>query len=500
MSGEGQKDWQVQPEHSGCLVRLQRLLQRAAGFRLLILQQNQPLYRDGLITFLEEAQANSRVLNLKELGSFEAFEAELEQLGQGRILHLINLEGLGTKEQQAFFKGLNYHREYIARTCSGILAFWLPEPLVRAMALQAADFWVWREQVLDFTVPVEPVERMAVDWVKSQNMEVSGKQERIKEIEAFFVRPAEQPSLSTADLKQELSNLYQSIGEYTKAKQVLKEAIAEYRDLDEAAACARARYNLAVLISAQGEHEQALKIFREQVLPVNESLNDIRNKAVTMGRIADILQAKGQIDKALEIYREEQLPIFEKIQDVQAQAVTMGRIADILQAKGQIDKALEIYREEQLPIFEKIQDVREKAVTMGKIADILQARGELDKALDIRRNEELPVYERLGDVRAKAVTMGKIADILQARGELDKALDIRKNEQLPVYERLGDVHSLLIGRANLALLLLQINAQDHKDEIRDLLQLALSDARRLKLPKETAQIKNIMKDLQIKPQ
>ena len=134
-----QKEWQIQAEHSGCLIRLQNLLQRASGFRLLILQQNRPSYRDGLIAFL--GQENSRVLNLKELGNFDTFEAELENQGQGRILHLINLESLGKPELHAFFKGLNYHREHIARTCPGILAFWLPEPLVREMALQAADYW-----------------------------------------------------------------------------------------------------------------------------------------------------------------------------------------------------------------------------------------------------------------------------------------------------------------------------------------------------------------------
>ncbi|MCI5179394.1 MAG: hypothetical protein D3911_08770 [Candidatus Electrothrix sp. AW3_4] len=247
-----QKEWQIQAEHSGCLIRLQNLLQQTSGFRLLILQQNRPSYRDGLIVFL--GQENSRVLNLKELGNFDAFETELENQGQARILHLINLESLGQEKQQAFFKGLNYHREHIARTCPGILAFWLPEPLVREMALQAADFWAWREQVLDFTVPLEPVERVAFDWVKSVNMEAQGKQERIKEIEEFLARAGVQSSLSSADLKRELGNLYESIGEYDQAKQMFTEAIADYRNLDEANACADARHNLAELLTAHLEH------------------------------------------------------------------------------------------------------------------------------------------------------------------------------------------------------------------------------------------------------
>jgi tetratricopeptide (TPR) repeat protein len=498
MTTTGRKNWQVQAEHSGSLIRLQNLIQRGSGSYLLILQQNRPSYRDGLIEFL--GQEHSRVLNLKELGGFDAFEAELEKQGQGRMLHLINLESLGQEKQQVFFKGLNYHREHIARTCSGILAFWLPEPLVREMALQAADFWAWREQVLDFTVPVEPVERMPVDWVKSWNMEAQGKLERIQEIEAFLARPVELSSLSTADLKRELGDLYSRMGENAKAEQVLKEAIAEYRELDEAQSCAYTREDLAQLLSDQGKFDEALMMFREQVLPAYERLGEIRQKAVTMGRIADILKDRGELDKALEIRQQEELPVYERLGDVREKAITMGKIADILEARGELDKALEIRQQEELPVYERLGDVRSKAVTMGQIADIFQDRGELDKALDIRRNEELPVYEKIGDVRSKAVTMGKIADILQARGELDKALEIRQQEELPVFERLGDVRELLLCRAKIAVLLHEMNTEANKERINELLRLALADAKRLKLPGETEWIENIMKDMQIKPQ
>ncbi|WP_446009268.1 tetratricopeptide repeat protein [Candidatus Electrothrix sp.] len=536
MTTTGRKNWQVQAEHSGSLIRLQNLIQRGSGSCLLILQQNRPSYRDGLIEFL--GQEHSRVLNLKEPGGFEAFEAELEKGEQGRILHLINLESLGEEKQRAFFKGLNYHREHIARTCAGILAFWLPEPLVREMALQAADFWAWREQVLDFTVPVEPVERIAFDWLKNSNMEVAGKQERIREIEEFLARPVELSSLSTADLKRELGNLYKSIGEYAKAEQIFTEAIAEYRELDEIEAQAVTQRDLADIMSAQdnpdtalcilkekvlpvfrqlhnereeaetkdriadlfqqrSELDQALNIRHQEILPILERLGDVRNKAVTMGKIADILKARGELDKALDIRRNEELPVYEKIGDVRAKAVTMGDIADILQARGELDKALDIRRNEELPVYERLGDVRSKAVTMGRIADILQARGELDKALEIRQQEELPVYEQLGDVREKAVTMGKIADIFQARGELDKALEIYQKEELPVYEKLGDVFSLLLCRTDIARLLHEIDAKTNKEEIEHLLRLALADAQRLKLPGETEWIEEIIKKLGI---
>ncbi len=54
--------------------------------------------------------------------------------------------------------------------------------------------------------------------------------------------------------------------------------------------------------------------------------------AVTQGKIADILQARGELDAALRIYREEELPVFERRGDVRLRAVAQSKIADILQA------------------------------------------------------------------------------------------------------------------------------------------------------------------------
>ncbi|MGL4186966.1 MAG: hypothetical protein ACRCR4_14405, partial [Thiotrichaceae bacterium] len=144
--------------------------------------------------------------------------------------------------------------------------------------------------------------------------------------------------------------------------------------------------------------------------------------------------------------------------------------------------------------YEQLGEVRSIAITKGKIADILQARGQLDEALRIRTQEQMPVYEQLGEVRSIAITKGKIADILQARGQLDEALRIRTTDELPVYEQLGDTRALLIGRTNTALLLWQIDAEQHQAEIQNLLQLALADAKQMQIP-EAEQIEGIMQRL-----
>ncbi len=86
-----------------------------------------------------------------------------------------------------------------------------------------------------------------------------------------------------------------------------------------------------------------------------------------MGRIADVLRARGEIEEALRVFRAEVLPVFERLGDVRSMAVTMGRIADVLEDRGDLDEALRIRREEMLPVFERLGDARFMAETLQKI-------------------------------------------------------------------------------------------------------------------------------------
>ena len=46
---------------------------------------------------------------------------------------------------------------------------------------------------------------------------------------------------------------------------------------------------------------------------------------------------RGQLDEALRSRKDDQLPVFEKLGDIRERAVTLGKIADILRARGQLD-------------------------------------------------------------------------------------------------------------------------------------------------------------------
>ncbi len=136
-------------------------------------------------------------------------------------------------------------------------------------------------------------------------------------------------------------------------------------------------------------------------------------------------------------------------------------IAEYLQAKGESTHADGALLLEAARIHE----------CFGESAQALQAA---EQALATCRDHD--------DQRGMAVTQGQIADILTQRGQLDEALRIRTEEKLPVYERLGDVRNMLVCRANIASLLLAWGWAEERAQANELLCLALTDARRLRIP------------------
>jgi predicted negative regulator of RcsB-dependent stress response len=180
-----------------------------------------------------------------------------------------------------------------------------------------------------------------------------------------------------------------------------------------------------------------------------QASGDEYRRAFARSRIANVLAARGQLDEALRIHREETLPVYERRGEERERANALGKVADLLAARGELDEALRIRREEVLPAYEQLGDVRSHAYTLGKIADALARRGALAQALQIWREEELPVYERIGEVREHAVVLGKIGDALVERGERARALDLWR-EALGVFEKLREPQMIETARLRIA--------------------------------------------------
>ncbi len=410
----------VRSEHSGDFLRLTQLWRNRTHFSLLFAAVDNPSYRDGLIERLNAVHSGQRI-DLLAADSPEDWLAHLQaatQAGQHRVHTVISQRHT---ESAHWWQRANVLRERLADAFPAPLLLWLSDTDIDTAAHHAPDLWNWREAVLTFTRPMP----LALPTLSSERFSpfVGGTdaqqvRKRLTDILGYLQQTSVEP-LAAAHLQLEAAQAYERLGELSASEAIARRAASAFQLSGNALLAAHAQAQIANILQARGQLDEALRIRQEEQMPVYERLGDVRSKAVTQGRIADILLARGQLDEALRIRQEEEMPVYERLGDVHSKAVTQGQIADILRARGQLDEALRIYQEEEMPVYEHLGDVRAKAVTQGKIADILQARGQLDEALRLHE-ERVATSEALGDSDGLAHARYSIAQLMFERGDHEK--------------------------------------------------------------------------------
>jgi tetratricopeptide (TPR) repeat protein len=467
--------------HSGELLRLERVIERPGRFRLVLAEFGDRAYLEKVLDFLDEH--HPRAVRWSVPAGLDPADLEAHLAGLARDhdpIHLLDLEAWWRSLDGDGLKALNYRRERLADQVHATLVVWLGGDAISAFARGAPDLWAWRSAVLDFLLPIVigsgPVFEHHLLPYEVDAERVRG---RIDEIGVYLDAREQTPGVAEAGLFLERADLETRLGLWGRALADATEAHAIYQrnGYDYEAAFAVGRR--AGILQEQGELDEALRIRREDELPVYERLGDQRLHAVTMGRAASILQQQGELGEALRI-RQDELPVYERLGDLESRAGAMGGIADILQAQGELGEALRIRREEQLPVYEQLGNSFLLAVTKERVADILKSQGRMDEALQILRTEVLPVYERLDIQLLRVGAMSRIANILQVRGELDESIRIRREEVIPVYRRLGETLLVLVEQAKLANSLLQ--QEGGRAAAHELLCQTLAEARRLGLP------------------
>lgn len=375
------------PQHGAALLLLDKLLQQRLGFRLLFAQHNDPAYRDRLLAHLLERTRGGERLDLQSLSCFSAFEDHLaQQVGQVAALHVINLESLRAQRRAEFLRGLNYHREQLAAKARWSTVFWLTEASLGELARQAPDFWAWREQVLDFSLPRKAPIRQEKFLGEIVNRDSPLKQQRIAELEAYFAGRTGGETLAEVDMLAELGRLYWSVGDYAQARVRLEAAIAGYDTLGEVLAQATASADLASILATTGETTQALQRLRTRCLPVFERLGDVRSRALTLGKIADILHARGELEEALQLH-DANLPIAKRLGDIEMLASIRHARAAIRWRRGdRQDDGLPAIRDDLQPsfaFFRKLGRPDAIAVVGHLYAQVLAADGEQAQALAV---------------------------------------------------------------------------------------------------------------------
>jgi glycosyltransferase involved in cell wall biosynthesis/tetratricopeptide (TPR) repeat protein len=471
------------------LAELERLLCSAQGFTLVFVRSSTPVDTRRILEPLTANLATKKI-RLRELPlAEEVLDLYDRLLGmhpkESEVLVVTGFEhsiSFGVGAPSALERLNRARARFRKLSCPVVLV--LPKRALDQLARWAPDFWAWSRAVIQTrTVSLPPV-TPAAELPGDVGLLNLTSQQKNRHFEVLYNKLADQERDNTgneagrSELNRQMAWLLLSLGElkvadiYAQKAWKLSPVGSREREL--------ALNELAVISEARGDLDGALRIRREEELPLYKKTSNVRGQAITRGRIADILEIRGKHDEALNVHQE-LLSVYEELQDVRERAVTMGRIADLHQARGKLDEALRL-RQEVLPVYEELKDRHAQAVTWGRIADVLEEQGKLDEALRIREEEVFPVYEQLGSLREQAMILVKIADVLKSRGDYNEALRIYRDESLPVFERLDRPHDLVHVRTKIAQAYLGREESSDRERAVELLDLALRDAERLHIP------------------
>lgn len=115
-----------------------------------------------------------------------------------------------------------------------------------------------------------------------------------------------------AEAQVSIAGILQGQGRMDDARRLLDEALRAFVEVGDLTGQANALRSLALNLFHRGEFGNALRVLREQVLPLSERTGNAGMRLLTLGSIADSLAGAGELDESLRLEEEEILPALER--------------------------------------------------------------------------------------------------------------------------------------------------------------------------------------------
>ena len=282
---------------------------------------------------------------------------------------------VGVADSSPYRQWMNRSREKWRRHFAGPVIFWMTTAVADAMSRGAPDLWSWVSHEFDFTRSDDPEQSASLSAADGSeryglwaNRSKAAKLERLDELGKRLAEVGEdwlhRPGLMSAVESWWLERLSMlaSLGRSDEMEGYL-EALLERDGI-------RGRFRCQIMMIRSRRKAEAgdfAAAFRDLERAESEIVvaepDDEHAWAIVRGRIADIHETRGELDEALRIRRDEQVPVFERLDDVRALTIARAQIADIHQARGELSEALRIRQEEEGPVFEQFEDVRSLTIT-----------------------------------------------------------------------------------------------------------------------------------------
>ncbi|KAL9960842.1 hypothetical protein ACROYT_G034347 [Oculina patagonica] len=263
---------------------------------------------------------------------------------------------------------------------------------------------------------------------------------------------------------QNLGAVFHSLGDYVKAKEFYEKALAitmeisdrageatNYGNLGTAAGEAASYGNLGTVFQSLGDYVKA-KEYLEKALAINMEIGDRAGEATNYGKLGTVFQSLGDYVKAKEFY-EKSLAINKEIGDRKMEAVIYTSLGTLFHSLGDKVKAKE-FHEKALAIKKEIGDRKEVAINYGNLGTVFNSLKQYRKSKQYHE-KALAISMKTGDRAGEAITYRNLGSFSESLGDNVKAEEYYKKalaitieignrtQEAAIYLCLGEVFTKL---------------------------------------------------------
>lgn len=235
-------------------------------------------------------------------------------------------------------------------------------------------------------------------------------------------------------------NIYIELGDYGKALDNYRRALALQQEINYTAGIAMSYNNIGFIYKDLGDYEKAIANFLF-ALREFEKQNDKHAIATTYNYLGAISLRQKNYPEAID-YQTRALALQQSLQDKSAMGISYASLANIYGEQQQFEKALE-YNLKAQSLHQALQDDRQLGLVKSSIAELYKRQQDYRKALPYHL-EAIALYRKIANTRslasfyiAAASTIIALQDLPLAKAMLDSAQQL--TQKVPNKEHIRDL-------------------------------------------------------------
>ena len=335
----------------------------------------------------------------------------------------------------------NIARDTYTQRCPHPIIFFLPSYAITRFARFAPDVWAWKSTEIHLQSNLPPIATEPLPLISAEPRGIPVPPSRFELLQRLL-NEYPQPSLSRADILNQLGDAHQSHAQYDKAKAFYLESLDLYRLFDRPNAEAEVLNNLSDCCYYLGDYPNGIG-YANTALAVAETQNNALAVATSLNNLAELYRSQGRYSEAEPLLkrslliREEQLGA-----DHPDTATSLNNLAGLYESQGRYSEAEPLYKRSLLICEEQLgADHPTTASSLNNLAALYQAQGRYSEAEPLYKRSLLICEEQLGaDHPDTAGSLNNLAELYQLQGRYSEAEPLYKRS-LSIYEaQLGAEH------------------------------------------------------------